>query len=69
MLVGYVSDERYVAQSNVLLEFINASGLSFEARSRASGAVHADLPPGEYKVILQKDGFGAKFSQITIPSK
>jgi hypothetical protein len=69
MLVGYVSDERYVAQSDVLLEFINASGSSFEARSRASGAVHADLPPGEYKVILQKEGFGAKFSQITIPSK
>lgn len=67
MLIGYVSDERYVAQSNVTLEFIHASGASYEAHSRASGAVYADLPDGTYKVILQKEGFGAKFSSVEIP--
>lgn len=67
MLVGYVSDERYVALADVLLEFIDARGNSIEARSRASGSVHADLPVGEYRVILQKPGFGAKFSHVKIP--
>ena len=67
MLIGYVSDERYVAQADVLLEFIHPSGASYEARSRASGAVYADLPAGTYKVILQKEGFGAKFSSVEIP--
>ena len=40
MLLGYVSDERYVALSDVLLEF-EQGGRSIEARSRATGAVHA----------------------------
>lgn len=68
MLIGYVSDERYVAQAEVLLEFIDAQGNSHEARSRASGAVYADLTPGRYKVVLQKPGFGAKFSEVTLPA-
>jgi hypothetical protein len=34
MLVGYVSDERYVAIPDVLLEFENSQG-SWETRSRA----------------------------------
>src|SRR4030095_6214306 len=68
MLVGYVSDERYVALADVLLEFIDEQGNSLEARSRATGSVHADLPAGDYRVVLQKPGFGAKFSRVTIPS-
>jgi N,N-dimethylformamidase len=67
MLIGYVSDERYVALPEVLLEFQGPDGSSLEARSRSSGAVHADLPPGDYRVVLQKPGYGAKFSRITIP--
>lgn len=68
MLVGFVSDQRYVALADVLLEFIDSTGNSFESRSRASGAVYADLPPGEYRVILQKAGFGAKFSRVSVPA-
>lgn len=68
MLIGYVSDERYVALPEVLLEFLDGRGNSWEARSRASGAVHAELPAGEYRVILQKPGFGAKFSHVTLPA-
>jgi len=59
MLIAYVSDERYVALPDVLLEFEGLAG-SFEARSRATGSVHAELPAGKYKVTLQKSGFGAK---------
>ena len=65
--LGYVSDERYVALPDVLLEFLNEQGDSWETRSRASGAVHLDLPAGRYRVILQKAGFGAKISHVTLP--
>ncbi|MHC5540570.1 N,N-dimethylformamidase beta subunit family domain-containing protein, partial [Singulisphaera rosea] len=65
MLVGYVSDERYVALPGVLLEFEGPSG-SFETSSRASGSVHIDLEPGPYKVTLQKLGFGAKSVHIEV---
>ena len=66
-LIGYVSDERYVAVPDALLEFVGTSGASFEARSRASGAVYAHIPNGEYKVVIQKPGFGAKFSRVLLP--
>ena len=65
MLVGYVSDERYIAQHDVLFEFENEAG-SVEARSRATGAVYADLQPGDYKVTMRKDGFGAKSVTVSI---
>jgi hypothetical protein len=68
MLIGYVSDERYVALADVALEFLDSRGASWEARSRASGAVHAELPPGEYRVVIQKPGFGAKFSRVRLPA-
>jgi N,N-dimethylformamidase len=68
VLIGYVSDERYAALPDVLLEFVDPAGRSYEVRSRASGSVHLELPPGEYRVILQKPGFGAKFSRVQVPS-
>uniref|UniRef100_A0A7C4QRR5 Carboxypeptidase regulatory-like domain-containing protein n=1 Tax=Schlesneria paludicola TaxID=360056 RepID=A0A7C4QRR5_9PLAN len=68
MLIGYVSDERYLALCDVVLEFVDARGESWEARSRATGAVHVDLPPGDYTVTLQRPGFGAKRSRITVPA-
>src|SRR5690606_16538050 len=65
MLVGYVSDERFVALPDVLLEFEDETG-SVEARSRATGAVYADIPPGEYRVTLAKPGYGAKRVTLNI---
>jgi hypothetical protein len=65
--IGYVSDERYVALPDAVLEFIGTTGESWEARSRASGAVNIDLPAGAYRVVIQKPGYGAKFSSITLP--
>jgi hypothetical protein len=67
MLIGYASDERYAALADVLFEFQHESGTSFESRSRASGAVYADLPEGAYRVVVHKPGYGAKFSQIRVP--
>jgi len=68
MRIGYVSDERYVALPDVLLEFVNACGDSWEARSRASGSVHVDVPPGEYEITLHKPGFGGKRIPMTLPT-
>ncbi|HLJ10494.1 MAG TPA: N,N-dimethylformamidase beta subunit family domain-containing protein, partial [Planctomycetaceae bacterium] len=59
MHVGFISDERFVAIPDVLIEFDNGHE-SVEARSRASGAIYADVPPGEYHVTLNKPGFGGK---------
>ena len=67
MLIGYASDEYYSALPDVLLEFSDSQGRSWEACSRAGGSVHIDLPPGEYRVVLQKAGFGAKISRVTLP--
>ena len=68
MLIGYVSDERYVALADVALEFIDARGESWETRSRATGAVYLDLHPGSYTVTLQRAGYGAKRSLVTSPT-
>src|SRR4029077_9811420 len=71
MLIGFVSDERYVALPEVLLEFTkftNSGGESWEARSRASGSLCAELPPGDYVVTLQRSGFGAKRVHLTLPA-
>src|SRR5262245_29544832 len=65
MLIGYVSDERYVALPEVLLEFENETS-SFEARSRATGAVYADIVPGVYKVTLYKAGYGSKSVRLEV---
>lgn len=59
MLIGYVSNERYVALPDVLLEFAG-NGRVASARSSASGAVYADIDPGDYEVVLAKEGCGAK---------
>jgi N,N-dimethylformamidase len=65
MLVGYVSDERYVALPDVALLFENDAGW-VEARSLANGSVRADLAPGEYRVTLNKAGYGAKRVNVTV---
>jgi hypothetical protein len=65
VLIGYVSDENYVALSGVELEFENESG-SVAARSRISGAVFAELEPGSYQVTLGKTGYGSKRVEITV---
>jgi N,N-dimethylformamidase len=65
MLIGYVSDERYVALPDVLLEFEDERG-SVGARSRATGAVYADIEPGPYKVTLYQPGFGSKSVRMEV---
>ncbi len=66
MLLGYVSDEKYVAVADVAVELIDSAGRSWETRSRASGAVWLDVPAGSYDVVLVKPGFGAKRSRLEV---
>jgi hypothetical protein len=65
MLIGYVSDERYVALPGVQVEF-ESDSMSLEVRSRASGAIHADLPAGRYRVTLARDGYGSKRVEMSV---
>ncbi len=65
MLVGYVSNERYVALPNIVFEFGSQSSVT-TAHSTISGAVYADLTPGPYEVVLGGDGFGSKIVQIQL---
>lgn len=68
MLIGYVSDERYVAIPDALVEFENGSD-RVAARSTASGAIVADVEPGTWRVTLARDGFGSKRVEATIDGK
>lgn len=65
MLVGYVSNERYVALADVLFEFRGSDGV-VTARSTISGAVYADVASGDYEVVLGRDGYGSKIVTMTV---
>lgn len=65
MLVGYVSNESYVALSDVLFEFRGPCGV-ITARSSISGAVRADLAPGPYEVVLGREGYGSRIVRIDV---
>src|SRR5262245_45489975 len=65
MLIGYVSDERYVALTGVDVELVGPQG-AIAVRSTASGAIYADVPPDTYQVTIAKDGFGSKRTTISV---
>ncbi len=67
MLIGFVSDERYVALSDVAVS-LEAGGEQIDIRSGANGAIHADVTPGRYRITLAKDGFGAKIVELSLPA-
>jgi N,N-dimethylformamidase len=67
MLIGYVSDERYVALADVLFEFFDGKR-RVGVRSTASGAVEAEIDPGMYQVTFCKPGFGAKRIEFAVPT-
>lgn len=65
VLVGYVSDEFYVAIPNVQMEFTRGT-TSVGTRSWASGSVHADVEPGAYRVYLTRRGFTPKWVDMEV---
>ena len=69
MLIGFVSDEEYVALHGVEFEFENTAG-TVSARSTIAGAVHAEVQPGRYRVSLGKSGYGSKWVDVQVdPNK
>jgi N,N-dimethylformamidase len=59
LLAGYVSDEYYQAIADAQVEF-RRQGRGYVTRSAPSGAIEAEIEPGEYDVVLAKAGFGSK---------
>ena len=66
MLIGYVSDEKFLALADALVEFDGENGQGVVVRTSPIGAINADLDPGEYKVRLHKDGYGAKTASLQL---
>jgi N,N-dimethylformamidase len=66
VLIGYVSDERYVAIPDALVEIKQHNRFVAAVRSTAGGALYADIEPGTYRVTLAKDGFGSKRVDVTL---
>lgn len=58
-VIGYVSDERYLALPGAAVEITDGTRF-WRTVSSASGAVDVDCPPGAYRVTLARDGYGAK---------
>jgi hypothetical protein len=69
MLLGYVSDEYYAALAGVAVELRDPGGQATVTHSAPSGAVHADIPGGEYEVCLSRPGFGSKRVRATLGAK
>lgn len=67
MLVGYVSDEQYVAIADVAIEFSSpALEEPLVTRSTPRGEVFAALAPAVYTTTLVKPGFGSKTVSVTV---
>jgi hypothetical protein len=64
MLVGYVSDERFVAIADVAVEIDRDGETVALTHSTARGKILAELEPGRYRVTLVKEGFGSKSVEI-----
>ncbi len=60
--VAYVSDENYVALvgAQAEIESLETGEVSI-AQSSATGALYVDVPAGQYRVTLAKDGYGSKW--------
>jgi N,N-dimethylformamidase len=65
-VLGYVSDEMYVAIPNAMAEFESADGVVTVIRSSPRGSLYGDLPAGPYRVTLCKEGFGSKIVNTVV---
>ena len=68
MLIGYVSDEHYMALCGVQIEF-EQSGESITATSRVSGAIYADLEPGPCRAALFHPEHSSKRVDFTVAAE
>jgi N,N-dimethylformamidase len=66
LLIGYLSDERYLAIADALVEFERDGESVAIVRSSPRGAIRAALTPGHYRATFAKDGFGPKCSEVDV---
>jgi N,N-dimethylformamidase len=66
VLVGYVSDEQYLALADVSLEFEQQGQCVTAVRSTSRGGVYAEIEPGDYRVTLARAGFGSKGVDVRV---
>lgn len=66
MLVGFVSDENFVAIPDVDIELEQEGESVATVRSSPRGGVYADIEPGSYHVTLVKAGFGSKSVDVKV---
>lgn len=66
MLIGYVSDEHYLALPGVSVDLARNGETVAVTKSTARGAIVIDIEPGEYRVTLAKAGFSAKWCDVSI---
>lgn len=67
MLLGYVSDEMYVAIADAQVEFrVPSTNDSYVFRSAPSGAIHGDIPVGHYEIAIAHPNFGSKITSAEI---
>ena len=65
--LAYISDEMYLAIADADAEFQSIQDGSITVlRSSPSGAIYGELPDGQYRVTLAKDGYGAKTVMIAV---
>lgn len=65
-LIGYVSDEWYLALCDVQVQFCRHGETHAVVRSAPTGAVYAELDAGTYEVVLAKEGYGSKRTTISV---
>jgi N,N-dimethylformamidase len=64
-LIGWVSDERFVAVADALLTFVR-EGEAVDLRSGADGGVRGELAAGSWDVTVARDGYGAKRTVVEV---
>jgi len=67
MLLGYVSDEQFLAIPDVAVDVVDINGGRVTTHSSAVGALEAAIAPGDYHVTLNKAGYSGKTVQVTVP--
>src|SRR3954447_15072504 len=66
-LLGYVSDEMYVALADVQAEWESDETSEITIlRSSPRGVFYGDLPDGKYRVTLARAGYGSKSALVHI---
>jgi N,N-dimethylformamidase len=66
MLIGFVSDERYVGLAGVAVELQQAGQTVAATHSTARGAIFAEVTEDTYEVTFAKDGYGSKRVEVEV---